>query len=357
MTLKSFVSRIALLASWLGVFAAPAQAADFGAFNRDYSRNVVTPAFKALAVETAKLAQAADDFATAPSQDGFAALRVGFESVSDAWMHAQMFTLGPLETEQRAERFEYWPERRNVVDKQLNALLAAPDPQALAPEQFAHATVAVQGLPALERLLYGDNARQILSAGADQKARIAVIQAIAHNLEILAREVAAAWEKASAEPAPFTPDPAESTTQAYGDILLEVRMIADRKVASVRGQDIDRARPNNAEQYRSGRSLRNIRSNLDALKAAVLGPHGFATLIPPDRAALKDEIARAFEATIAAAAAVPEPLDAAVTDPEKRKTVDTLLAAANALRDLMTQKVPPAIGLTVGFNSMDGDGM
>jgi predicted lipoprotein len=33
-----------------------------------------------------------------------------------------------------------------------------------------------------------------------------------------------------------------------------------------------------------------------------------------------------------------------------------LLEAANALRALMTQKVPPALGLTVGFNSMDGDG-
>ena len=354
--LKGFVSRIALLASWLGVFAAPAHAADFGTFNQAYARNVVAPAFKRAAVETAKLAQAADDFAGAPSQDGFAALRVTFDSVSEAWMHAEFFRTGPLEQEQRAERFLYWPERRNIVDKQLTALLAAPDPHGLMPAQFAHATVAVQGLPALERLLYGDNARQILSAGPEQKARIAVMQAIAHNLEILAREVAIAWEKASAEPAAFSHDPTEATTQAYGDVLTEIQIIADRKVASVRGAEIDKARPYNAEQYRSGRSLQNIRSNLEALKAAVLGPDGFATLLPPDQSALKDEIAKAFDTAMAAAASVPEPLDAAVTDPDKRKSVDTLLTAANALRELMTQKVPPALGLTVGFNSMDGDG-
>ena len=34
-----------------------------------------------------------------------------------------------------------------------------------------------------------------------------------------------------------------------------------------------------------------------------------------------------------------------------------LLAAANALRTLMAQKVAPAMGITVGFNSMDGDGL
>src|SRR6185312_7657847 len=134
----------------------------------------------------------------------------------------------------------YWPERRNIVDKQLRELLAAPDAQALLPAQFAHATVAVQGLPALERLLYGDDARQILSAGNDQKARIAVIQAIAHNLEILAREIAVAWEKAGDNAAVFSHDPTEATTQAYGDMLTEIQVIADRKVASVRGNDIDK---------------------------------------------------------------------------------------------------------------------
>ena len=41
--LKGFVSRIALIASWLGVFAAPAHAANFGAFNQAYTRDVVTP--------------------------------------------------------------------------------------------------------------------------------------------------------------------------------------------------------------------------------------------------------------------------------------------------------------------------
>src|SRR3569623_1550406 len=101
--LKGFVSRIALLASWLGVIAAPAQAADFAGFNAKYGSDIVAPAFKALAGETRKLAQAADDFGAQPSQDGFAALRVAFDSVSDAWMQAQFFRLGPLGAQQRSD--------------------------------------------------------------------------------------------------------------------------------------------------------------------------------------------------------------------------------------------------------------
>src|SRR3954465_3405007 len=213
--LQGFVSRIALIAAWLGVIAVPAQAADFAGFNANYSRDVVAPAFKALAGETKKLAQAADDFAAQPSQDGFAAVRVAYEQVSDAWMRAQFFRLGPLGAQQRAERIEYWPEKRPIIDKQLAGLLADAKPRSLEAAEFAQASVAVQGLPALERLLYGDTARQVLSAGAEQKARIGVIQVIAHNLDHLAQELAAEWEKVSRDPktaaSPFVQDPNEAT--------------------------------------------------------------------------------------------------------------------------------------------------
>ena len=61
-----------------------------------------------------------------------------------------------------------------------------------------------------------------------------------------------------------------------------VRVIArDLTQPSPLALEVLSARPYNAEQYRAGRSLQNIRTNLDALKAAVLGPDGFATLIPP----------------------------------------------------------------------------
>jgi predicted lipoprotein len=354
--INGLVSRIALLASWLGVIAAPAQAADFAAFNANYARDVVTPAFKALAGETQKLAQAADDLAAQPSQDGFAALRVAYESVSDAWMQAQFFRLGPLGAQQRSDRFEYWPEKRPIIDKQLAALLAKADPEALAAEKFAQSSVAVQGLPALERLLYGDTARQVLSAGPEQKARLAVIKAIAHNLDDLAQELAAVWEKAESDPKLFAQDPNEAAAQLYAGLMTGLQVVSDQKIAGPRGQTIEKAKPKSAEQWRSGRSLKNIKLNLQALREAAGGQSGFVALLPADQAALKTEIAAAFDAALAAADAAPEPLDAAVADAEGRKKIGALLIAVNHVRDIMNQKVPPAIGIALGFNEMDGDG-
>jgi len=354
--LKGLVSRIALLASWLGVIAAPAQAADFAAFNTNYARDVVTPAFKALAVETKKLAQAADDLAAQPSQDGFAAVRIAYESVSDAWMQAQFFRLGPLGAQQRSDRFEYWPEKRPIIDKQLAGLLAQGDPAALEAERFAQASVAVQGLPALERLLYGDTARQVLSAGPEQKARLAVIKAIAHNLDSLAQELAASWEKAQSDPKLFAQDPNEAAAQLFAGLMTGLQVVSDQKIAGPRGQTIEKAKPKSAEQWRSGRSLKNIKLNLEALREAAAGKSGFTTLLPAGQAALKTEIAAAFDAAVAAADAAPEPLDSAVADAEGRKKIGALLIAVNHVRDVMNQKVPAAIGISLGFNEMDGDG-
>jgi predicted lipoprotein len=358
--IKGLVSRIALLASWLGVMAAPAQAADFGGFNAHYTRDVVAPAFKTLAGETRKLAQAADDFGAQPSQDAFAALRIAYDSVSDAWMQAQFFRLGPLGAQQRSDRFEYWPEKRPIIDKQLAGLLASAKPESLEADKFAQASVAVQGLPALERLLYGDTARQVLSAGPEQKARIAVIKAIAHNLDTLAQELAADWDKVLSDPkiaaSPFTQDPNEAAAQLYAGLTTGLQIVSDQKIAGPRGQTIEKAKPKSAEQWRAGRSLKNIKLNLQALRTAAIGTSGFASLLGADQAALKTEITAAFDAALAAADAAPEPLDTAVTDAEGRKKVGALLIAVNHVRDIMKQKVPPAIGISIGFNELDGDG-
>jgi predicted lipoprotein len=358
--MKGFVSRIALLASWLGVFAAPAQAADFAGFNQGYGREIVLPAFKALAAQTAGLAKAADGFAAKPNQDGFNALRTAFDATSDAWMQAEFFRLGPLGDQQRSDRVEYWPEKRNIVDRQLTALLAAPDAEALKQKNFAQASVAVQGLPALERLLYGDSARQTLSAGPEQKVRAAVIKAIAHNLDALAREIVVDWEKASADPktaaAPFSQDPTEASAQFFAGLMTGMQIVTTQKLAGPRGATIDKAKPKTAEQWRSGRSLKNIKLNLETARATVLGEHGFAKLMGASNDALKTEIGKVFDVATAAAASTPEPMDTAVADPEGRKKVGALLVAVNQLVDVLKQKAAPAMGISLGFNEMDGDG-
>lgn len=353
-----------IAAGMVPAMARPAGAAgspDFSAFNTAFAAKIVLPAFDHLVEATSSFAKTADAFAGKPDAAGLDAVKKGFNDVADAWASAQQFRIGALAQEQRTERFAYWPERRNVVEKQINALLAGKGKDGLAPDQFANGSVAVQGLPVLERILYGDDKGQHLLEGDKAERRRAIIVAIANNLKTIAHEAQKIWAKNTKDAAKaaniFAANPGEGVAQSYTNLLTITQIVAEQKLgAPLGGADAANAKPKAAEQWRSSRSLRNIRLNLETAKNSVLAPGGFADLLPADQAGLKGDVAKAFDDAIAAAKAAGDDLAAAVTHQDHRKPVTALLVKVNHLRDLLRQQMPPAIGVTLGFNELDGDG-
>ncbi|MDY0874376.1 imelysin family protein [Dongia rigui] len=353
-----------IAAGMVPAVARPADAAgapDFGAFNAAFAQKIVLPAFDHLVEITAAFAKTADAFAATPDAAGLEAVKKGFNDVADAWALTQQFRIGALAQEQRAERFAYWPERRNVVEKQINALLAGKGQDGLAPDQLANGSVAVQGLPVLERILYGEDKGQHLLAGDEAERRRAIVVAIARNLKSIAADAQGIWAANIKDPAKaaniFAANPGEGIAQAYTNLLTITQIVADQKLgAPLGGADAANAKPKAAEQWRSGRSLRNIQLNLETARNSVLAPGGFADLLPSDQAALQDSVTKAFDDAIAATKAAGSDLSAAVTHQDHRKPVTALLVKVNHLRDLLRQQMPPALGVTLGFNELDGDG-
>lgn len=353
---------VMIAASMVPAMARTANAAspDFAAFNARFAAKFVLPAFDVLAKETDAFAETADAFCAAPDTAGLDRVKQGFNDVSDAWAGAQQFRLGALAQGQRSERFSYWPERRNIVEKQLSALLAGNDKAELAADRFATASVAIQGLPALERIIYGGDHGQDFLQGENAMRHCAVVVAIAHNLKAISAETKSAWEATLEDPAkaasPFTAEAAEAVAQSYTNLLTIMQIVVDQKIGAPLGADAESARPKSAEQWRSGRSLRNIARNLITARQSVLGPGGFADLLGAGQAALKDGLAKAFDDAIDAAKAAGDDLSVAILRQDKRMPVTSLLVKVNHLRDLLRQQVPPAMGITLGFNELDGDG-
>ena len=93
-----------------------------------------------------------------PADDTLKNAQQQFAALTTAWARIQYISFGPIFDHQRAFRIEYWPDKRNVVGRQLAEVLKKQDHAALEPERFATTTVGVQGLPALERMLFGDDA-------------------------------------------------------------------------------------------------------------------------------------------------------------------------------------------------------
>ena len=357
------------------LLAPAAAAADndarFQAFDLAIARDYLLPRYQALVEATDKQKQGWIAFCRQPSADGFNALRAGFQAAMDGWMPLQHVHTGPASLQSRIDRIYFWPERKNAVAKQVAVLLQSADAAALAPDQMAAASVAVQGFPALQLLLYDgdDPARAFLSGDQAAAYRCAYGTAVAANLRAVAAQIVDHWTAAIAAMAAtpprygsaygLPPSPKDTAQQLFSDFLTLFQLVGDLKLALPLGQSLANPKPKLAEAWRSGRSLRNVALNLDSARAMYGKDRtgGFASLLPPgaDGDDLDERITAAFARASASLAAVSMPLDAAVGDPGGRPEVETLLADIRLVRDLVGQQLPSAIGLSVGFNGLDGD--
>lgn len=332
-----------LLCVTLLVWAAPAQAAEdvlSGLVER-----FIVPHYQALALTADAQEKAWSDFCAKPDPEGFKLLKRAYLATADTWSGIEFLRYGPIGEEFRAERLSYWPERKNATAKSLAQLLEKDGVADLTPELFIKNSVAAQGLPALERLLFDANAETEMLAGERRARRCAVGQAIAWNIVIIAHDVRLGWTN---EVAGQLADPAiakEATSRIATDFLASFAYIRDSKLRPVLGREIGSARPQLAESWRSGRSKRALKLNLEALgdfaKLIMKGKDGYTPEAIATAASVADEL--------------PEDFGKAVVDAKQRPSFFLLLDAVAAARDKAHDEIPAVLGITVGFNSQDGD--
>lgn len=305
----------------------------------------IIPRYQALALTADAQEKAWSGFCAKPDPEGFKLLKRAYLSTADSWSQIEFLRYGPVSEEFRAERLSYWPERKNATAKGLALLLEKDGVADLSPELFVKNSVAAQGLPALERLLFDANAETQMLSGERRARRCAVGQAIAWNIVMVAHDVRLGWTNEVAEQ---LTDPAvakEATQRIATDFLASFAYIRDAKLRAVLGRDAGSARPLLAEGWRSGRSKRALTLNLEALvdvsKIILADKEGDTT------------------STIATAASfaenLPEDFGKAVVDAKERQQFFLLLDAIAAARDKALDEIPALLGITVGFNSRDGD--
>jgi predicted lipoprotein len=337
------------------------EAAAYKALNRAAVEMHILPRYDAMAAAMADLDAAAKAFCVAPGAAKLPVLQAAFGRAQDAWEDIQHVRFGPVDWFFRSQRIAFWPDSRNTIGKQMSETLAKHAAGAVDVEALAKGSVATQGLPALERLIYGEDANK-LTSGAESAYRCRYVAGIATNLAQIAAETRSAWreggDKAFAQTmletgkpdAPYR-DEQEATLELFKSLYTAVELAADHKLARPLGASVSEARPRLAESWRSERSLRNIQRNIAA--AQQLYEAGFSPALPDKT--LDTAIRDGFARTLAAAAAVKVPLETAVQDRASRPQAEKLAAETLALKKLLMDKLPSALDIPVGFNALDGD--
>jgi len=336
--------RLALIAA-AALFLAQPAAADVRAVVEEQA----LPGFARLAAAAAGLAAAAaggtESAEPGAADCGGAAVRDAFHATFDAWMGVSHLRLGPSET--AALSIAFWPDERGATQRVLAGLLAEAEPLPT-PAGYAEVSAAGRGLFALEALLYDD----ALAARAAPGRRCALLALVADDLARQTAALAADWRDGFA-PILLSAGEAgnavfltgdEALGALYTQLTAGLEFTRDQRIGRPLGS-FDRPRPQRAEAWRSGRSLRNVALSLAAL-------HALADLLADEPIPATDA---AFAAARDAADRVGDPAFRSVGDPAVRFRLEVLrqriaTAAARAAEDL-----GGTMGISPGFNALDGD--
>ncbi len=317
------------------------------------------PRYDALAAAAARQKEAWRAFCAAPAPTGVAALKESFAATSDAWAAVEFVTFGPVVLSLRADRFNLFPERRNAVARGLAELIADPTAERLEPQRFARLSAAVQGLPALERLLYDDGAEAALLSGAESARRCAIGAAIAGNLDEIATSIRSGWGDATqgllgqlaggkADPV-FFPDPDALLSQMVTDLAGAYQRVVDQRLLVVMGKSAAEAKPALSDRRRSGRAKETI---LAVTASAQALAERFAAGLDAKGKGIVD---RDAAAATAAVAALPPDIGAAAQEAKGRRQIEAAVAALKTAQKSIAEPLASGLGVPLGFNALDGD--
>ncbi len=319
---------------------------------------VLLPAYNSWQEADRQLAVNAEAFCAGNADLGTA--RQAFLGAQSAWAGLQPLLVGPLAEGNRAWQIQFWPDKKNLVQRQVEALLKS-KPQ-LNNDDLANASVVVQGLTAYEYILF-DPALDLTQA--EQKVRYCpLLQAIGQHQQALAVQIMDEWQG--------KPDMAEQLktfpNERYADAneaiadLLRVQVTAldglKKKLGAPMGrQSKGIPQPYQAEAWRSAASLANLGAALANAELLWHGSNrdGIQTLLGDDQADLANRIDAAYQDTRQRLAALDKPLGDLLADEAGRAALNELYDSLNRLHRLQESELAKALDVQIGFNAHDGD--
>ncbi|MEO3429041.1 imelysin family protein [Pelagibius sp. CAU 1746] len=354
---------ILLLALGGQTLPAAAAAPDYAALNAALVDSYVIPHYAAFAERTAVL-EASLREACADGRLEARESAAAYNDAMDAWMAVQHLRFGPAVLFLRYDRIEFWPDKRGTLRRHLARMLSQRDTKALEPRAFAEGSVAVQGFPALERLLFDDG-----DAVRASPLACPLALAIGGNLRGIAGALLADWRdggssyaqvvKSAADGNEHYFDAKEASLEFAKALRGALLLVEDYKLGRPLGDEPASARQTRAESWRASRSLRNVRINIEAARALYRGTGAvsLSSLLreQPEGAGLDRAIGAAFERLSAALAAQPESLAVALRQPDGWEKLDAVRAETGRLMELLSGPLSEVLDLPIGFNSYDGD--
>ena len=342
----------------------------------------ILPSHNQLDIDLNNLKDKAERFCLQTHSEDFKRLKQAWIDAMHSWSSVGVFNYGPIDDLNIAWKFQFWPDPLNYVHRKFKSRLSGKN-LAITEEELAKSSVAIQGLSAIEYLIFdtkvgGFNAYH----AASHKCKI--LMATASNLAKEGRSIAHAWNTSYKNT--WLNPRVENSSQApathyletiLNGMLTNLSLLKDRKLGTPLGlkqndqNQLTKTGKVNAkrlESWRSETSLMHIKSNLMAMEKLYFMPKGFSWYLaqkvkntPVDQkqsemidAKIKELFIKIFEQIYSIQDSHKKSVEDLVKTHET-KVLEALYSNVNALFDVLRFDYMNILGLHYRFNAHDGD--
>jgi predicted lipoprotein len=349
-----------------------ADSLEFRKLNVGLLEQIVIPAYRHLFQSAVALNQQAIKSCKQPSDVSLNNLRDRFSSYVNSWMSIEFFRNGPAKYLFRQNRIQYWPDKHNVVGRQLRSLLTDQNASLLDHSKFTQLSVGVQGVTALELLFYGEKAfDSFTNINIAGQFRCQFIQAISYNQQVISVGLIDDWIRQGDGYRNGLLDE-NNNLQVEKDIGIDILRLLYGEVDSIKtlkivrplDKSIEKAKPYRAELWRSGLSMTNIRQNLQTIGLffdPVSYVYNFYNLENSvvNQTETSQSIAIKIDQLIGLSqqqlAQLSLPINEAVSDERNRQILLSLVNSLEQLANQIKHYTTVVYQSPLGFNSFDGD--
>ena len=336
----------------------------------------IVPAYSKLAAATGRLSQAIENLCENPAASQLDNVRTEFIQTVQAWGQIEWFRAGPVLDQNRVERFFYFPDRKSRGLRQVQTALIKENPDVTDLPLLQKKSVALQGLGALDFILFGKEAETLESRNIF---RCQFARTIGRNLDAIATKLATSWQQDETlrqrwvkpdETNPFFRTDKEAMNILIGTLIHGLEAVRDTRISVFLRENSKRDRPKSAPLWRSSATMRSIVANLQGLENlfeqsqidSILPdtPPGTTPKTPPGtfndlKESIRFEFTQALQTAKELDGGLNRPIAALLSDPAQRQKLAYLRLTIHFIVQRFDQEFAPAAGLAAGFSFGDGD--
>ncbi|ROR99951.1 hypothetical protein EDC56_2586 [Sinobacterium caligoides] len=338
---------------------------------------VIVPIHQHFEEQTAQLSQQATAFCSDQrNPDSLETLREQWLLSMQSWQQVMAIDFGPIKEHNQAWKIQFWPDKKNLIKQKTLKLLASDSK--IDGDKIEKASVVIQGLSATEYLLY--DRQSLVNAESDFNSlydtsttqgqrRCDMLMAVTDHSHRVAQHMAERWVGNDEEQGyadiyrSFGEDNVDYPTanDAIGTLIQSMvsslEKIKKDKIGGPLGYNAKTklVRPYLVEAWRSQQSLQLIDANLEAIDQLLNAGLLEYISAKPGGAELAAKIKQQLADTQFAASVIKQSLFEAVNDADGKAQTEDLYRQVTLLLRLLKKETVDTLGITLGFNSNDGD--